>query len=598
MNRIDVASAAGGTPAGNAKATENGAGKDDGFSQIFDTMARQPGRKDADGRSTNDASSDNADAGATRRIAKDNGLSRILGATISQPGRTDSDGGAANDAPLGKANAGYVADAIRRIGGSLTAPGNDQARADGGNTAGARLIIDDPLHAATISSPEGRRMVDGVTSAGGGTRDLEVTVKTAINAQRIANDGKRDKTGHSSRMAGNLHGNTIDSSSVDMADRLTRLSGLAGETDEQIGQKATPLSRERSEADIDALSGNDQPLQSASDMRDALAAGADELTGLLGFATASAQNAQDAQDAGPRTALRHNAQLQFPTAAETVAEQPRTARIVVTGRETHFAPVNLPTAADQGPASSPVTKGTPADARRTRGDGTDIRQATDAVAGARLTAEKTGDGPQPNLQPAGTQTGDVQAISATDNSGTGALVRLADQIAAQARDLSTPASSAAAAAQAQQSPHAGGPVRILRLQLQPEELGVVTARLRIVNGVLELRLTADRQQSVEVLKQDSDGLLEALRRAGYTAEIASIEFARPSAPAAQTPANPSGQSLAQGFAGDSGGSASNNAGQTPDQHNGREGADRQSSDESGAGASGTLLSDDAQAIYL
>lgn len=566
MSTIDAASAPNATPAGSARSTAPGAGKDDGFSRVLDTVARQPGQ---------------------------NG----------------SGGEAGNDAPSQDADTGHSGSPLMRIGSGQDSPGGHHGPASSDDASGNALKITTPLSRGARQATEGSANGDaqGGTVASSADR-LTASLEAATNLQR-PHGSKLPTSRAPSRADGVSPGGNIDASAADTADSLTRLLGLTEETASGAGRQADALPANRPATDEDRLFSDEASPQPAGDGRDTPATGADELTHLLGFNATSMGGAQGARETNSRTALRHPSSQQLPGAAisEATAEQPRTARIIVIGRETHFAPVNLPAASDHGTALSPVTTALPTEAGRQQADEPGIRQAEPALADIRPGIEKIRDNTQrtsqpasalgdgDDLLPAGTQTGDVQTASVSDDAGAGPLVRIADQIVAQARDLTAPAGSSATAAQAQ---HMNGPVRILRLQLQPEELGLVTARLRIVAGVLELRLTVDRQQSVEVLKQDRDGLLEALRRAGYTAEIASIEFARPPASAPQAPANPSGQSFAQGFTGENGGGASNNAGQTPDQHNKREDADRRAPDEQGSSATPTLRSDDAQAIYL
>ncbi|MGV6874654.1 flagellar hook-length control protein FliK [Pseudochelatococcus sp. B33] len=435
---------------------------------------------------------------------------------------------------------------------------------------------------------------------------------------------------------------------------------------------------------------------------------ADDLTRLLGIGTPPAQAASAAQEPQSATPLRRDVLPQPSHARNTDAEagqRPQAARIVVIGRETHFAPVNVgspgspngrpaadmavsapddPTAgriaraaaiageavarqphpagagtknastaqaravdlkavtvpiADEAAATGqphPTRAGAKAgeaavaqagasdlkaatapgaaalaeEAAATRAPHPSRAEAKDARAEAGFAGSRTREETARSLLPtAATGTGAQAVPDSAVSPDTGALVRLADQIVAQivaqARELT------AAGAPLPQAPHqSGGPVRILHLQLQPEELGLVTARLRIVGGVLELRLTADRQQSVEVLQQDREGLIEALRRAGYKAEVASIEFARPQAlhqaPAQTAAGNGSGQSPSQEFSGQEfsghdGGSAAGDPDRSPDRGGSGHGAanGRPEGDvKGGNGDKPARRSDEPQAIYL
>ncbi|MFD2251545.1 chemotaxis protein MotD [Pseudochelatococcus lubricantis] len=305
---------------------------------------------------------------------------------------------------------------------------------------------------------------------------------------------------------------------------------------------------------------------------------------------ASAEPEQEQPEARPSP---HDAQPRRGISAVGNAgatTEAQTARLTVLGRETHFAPTDMPTrggfsggglsrdaASHTATATAPVSvpeDGITADRRmvgqRVGTETSDEQQVTARAGTATRSAVVESAAPGPGLP----------------DSANGAFARAIGQIVAQARALtsdSEPASDAQrvpAPAPAPAAQGVGGPVRILRLQLQPEELGLVTARLRIVGGALELRLTAERQQSVEILRRDSEGLLEALRRAGYKPEIAAIDFARPqpagqtlpaSQPTAQTAGQAHGQAGYEAGAGLTGGDGGAERRQAPD----REGTDRQ-----------------------
>lgn len=387
----------------------------------------------------------------------------------------------------------------------------------------------------------------------------------------------------------------------------------------------------------------------------------DNLTRLLGQSIGSAQEAQGAAETRQSAPLRRDASPQMLAAQEAGAEAgqtQQTARIVVIGRETHFAPVNVPARETPTPATAstdakaaavqplddalqpvrtatvgatrstatqpehnepaqaattpsntrakpataehntiaqvattlgetrakPVTPGAATvqpgplsdDATEPAQDNAATNNRAERASGDTLAATERRPGMLATTrslhgardessaaaqQSAATGTGALGIAADASTADAGTLVRIANQIIAQARDLTTAATPAQqqAAQVANPAVENSGPVRILRIQLQPEELGLVTARMRIVGGVLELRLTADKAQSVEILQRDRDGLLDSLRRAGYTAEIASIEFSRHQ-PALQNGAqanagNNNGQPSAHGFNGQENGSA-------------------------------------------
>lgn len=365
--------------------------------------------------------------------------------------------------------------------------------------------------------------------------------------------------------------------------------------DQHPTQRAASLTASASESDEQHTDGSGEPKDAA-----------DDLTRFLGMATGlSAGAAPAAGESQPKqssTPLRRDILPSMPNATDADADQPGQAvRLIVIGRETHFAPVIARAPDNAAAATQPTTALPEADATNA-----DAKPAKSKPDDAPFIGKEAVEQPR-RAVPTGMAAGSAATVAVDAGlTETGALVRVADQIISQARELNA-ATNASMGTGMPVPPESGGPVRILRLQLQPEHLGVVTARLRIVGGVLELRLTADRQQSVEVLQQDRDGLIEALRRAGYRAEIASIEFARSQAPQAPAPApghGGAGGQSPQGFAGQQGGGG--NPGQSSQGGNaggsaGNGAAGNQRSHEPGIGGNddaATRHSHEPQAIYL
>lgn len=354
----------------------------------------------------------------------------------------------------------------------------------------------------------------------------------------------------------------------------------------------------------------------------------DDLARILGAGDPQVQIATQDQEAASSIRSRRDYATHPPLKQDAEVSQPASVkRVVVLGRETHFAPVDV-RASDSRmfthQTNVPVTDSeqiidrlpTPAMGIANAADsptrgfsasgtvGAPV-PPVNAVRGGLSTFSTREDAPR-NASSVTLATGSLPAIAVEAvQPEAGALVRIADQIVAQARELRAGTSLSPIADVAQSPLHAGGPVRILRLQLQPEELGLVTARLRIVGGVLELRLTADKPQSVDVLQQDRDGLIEALRRAGYKAEIASIEFGRSQStvPATAPPpnGNGSGHSSSQGFGSEGNGNTPTGFDRSPDRGGAGDGTERHSRPDENvtdAGDTATRRSDEQQAIYL
>ena len=60
-----------------------------------------------------------------------------------------------------------------------------------------------------------------------------------------------------------------------------------------------------------------------------------------------------------------------------------------------------------------------------------------------------------------------------------------------------------------------GPLRTLRIQLRPEDLGTVTVELRLTNGQLETHLRASRPETAALLHRDTAILTDLLKQANY-----------------------------------------------------------------------------------
>jgi len=75
-------------------------------------------------------------------------------------------------------------------------------------------------------------------------------------------------------------------------------------------------------------------------------------------------------------------------------------------------------------------------------------------------------------------------------------------------------------------PPPDGPLRMLRIQLRPEELGTVTVELRLADGQLETHLRASRPETAALLHRDAAILTDLLKQANYQAAV-TVEPARP-----------------------------------------------------------------------
>lgn len=66
-------------------------------------------------------------------------------------------------------------------------------------------------------------------------------------------------------------------------------------------------------------------------------------------------------------------------------------------------------------------------------------------------------------------------------------------------------------------------VQILRLKLEPENLGGVTVRMRLLGTRLDLQVEAERPETMRLIKKDKDLLADKLRSAGYAMDALVIK---------------------------------------------------------------------------
>ena len=155
--------------------------------------------------------------------------------------------------------------------------------------------------------------------------------------------------------------------------------------------------------------------------------------------------------------------------------------------------------------------------------------------------------------------------------------------------LSEPAEGEVVARLVEPARHPSGPLKVLHLKLEPEDLGAVVLKMRLVDKSLELEVVASRQETADLLAKDKDMLMRALRSSGYAADIVTITTSTSPDSGQMTGDNrPGGQAPS--------GQAGAQAGGNRDSNNAAGGGDRPSArpqpmegtahEESGAGHSG------------
>lgn len=71
----------------------------------------------------------------------------------------------------------------------------------------------------------------------------------------------------------------------------------------------------------------------------------------------------------------------------------------------------------------------------------------------------------------------------------------------------------------------GGVLRVLSLQLNPVELGLVTIKMRLSGDSLEMELQVEKQETAELLRNDAEKLSSLLRTSGYRPDVINIQTA-------------------------------------------------------------------------
>ena len=75
-----------------------------------------------------------------------------------------------------------------------------------------------------------------------------------------------------------------------------------------------------------------------------------------------------------------------------------------------------------------------------------------------------------------------------------------------------------------------GPLRILTIQLRPDDLGTVVVRMRLRGDQLEMSLHASREETAALLRSDAAALDGLLRSAGYQPDLVTIGSGRVDSP--------------------------------------------------------------------
>jgi chemotaxis protein MotD len=260
--------------------------------------------------------------------------------------------------------------------------------------------------------------------------------------------------------------------------------------------------------------------------------------------------------AGDARALKAGSPLDGVAATARSLENAETGeRLVVLERETHIAQLRAPASAQAFNAGRmpalgtlPLQQGRSAAINRSGGQPDVIRNAqlpglppdstaTDAagqigqptppVPGAQdreQAASDGGDGRESHRARAG-QTGAADAAAATTASdsphGVGTTPAPTQQVAGRivsavlaAQQDSRPADARSAIDAAMPNSASAPVVKVLRLQLQPADLGTITIRVSLREDALDIRLEASRRGTADMLQRDQEALARLLSSAG------------------------------------------------------------------------------------
>lgn len=296
------------------------------------------------------------------------------------------------------------------------------------------------------------------------------------------------------------------------------------------------------------------------------------------------QTAAEAQ-AGQEAAAGAAAEVAAET--EQVPVDVPTMRVKVLSRETHFAPVRTFTLSPEGGPGAGSEKAASAaneEDGMSRADAfaaSPRERAALRLEQARLQDQgAASDGVVAANAEADTATDSTEALlSGTDAPGgasgglpgslpLNSLKQVSNAIGAEVARLVDPAfvSDADTAASAR----AGGPLRLIAIQLQPLELGTVTVRMRLSDDGLDVRISASNPATARMLQQDQARLADLLKAQGIDA--ANVTVTSPSDQAAawsRFEILPKGTS--SGFAGQ--GEGERPSGQQPEQQNSGDGRD-------------------------
>jgi flagellar hook-length control protein FliK len=153
----------------------------------------------------------------------------------------------------------------------------------------------------------------------------------------------------------------------------------------------------------------------------------------------------------------------------------------------------------------------------------------------------------PQLGPAA---GTVDVLPSGGGATVGVAQQIADQVVGEASALTSAVRPDIPTFVRHESP-----TKVLRIQLQPAELGTVTIRMSVKDNALRLDLEAGRGDTVRLIQRDQDALSTMLRSAGYLIDGMEVRLADQASAGGQSSM---GQANSQAQGGQSGSSQQDN----------------------------------------
>ncbi|MCO5146859.1 MAG: flagellar hook-length control protein FliK [Aquamicrobium sp.] len=162
------------------------------------------------------------------------------------------------------------------------------------------------------------------------------------------------------------------------------------------------------------------------------------------------------------------------------------------------------------------------------------------------------DGGQPRVSVLGFTTSAPPVLPVTLSQPAALSPTAAGVVAAMEAEPTWRATAAEAATQRGQQ---AGTVSTLRIQLNPAELGLVTARLVATGSQLEVEIRVESSDARQRLSNDADAIVKALRGIGYDIERVTIQQAQSGAAASQQQGGGQRDPFLQGQQGEAGANA-------------------------------------------